>query len=306
MSGINIAIVGNCYGSLPVNTDAPAVSGTATVGSTLSSSTGTWTGAPAPAFTYQWQRGSTGISGATSSSYTVATVDVASTIRCVVTATNSLGAVSANSNNTSSVPVPPPSTIGQAYGGGYYAGKIAINGGGTATHYLIVAPKSTGQSNLKWKNTASATSGTDSIINGPSNSSTMNNSTHPAAQFCEGLTIGGYSDWYLPAQKELEVVYYFLKPTTGSNHEPSLNGLNAYAVSPELINTAYTTTRPSQTSSSTFRGSAEKFSTSGYWCSTQRTGVDSQSMALNFNNGSFGGSAKYNLRLLRAVRRVAV
>ena len=105
MSGIILASVGNSYGSLPVNTDAPAVTGTASVGSSLSCSTGTWTGAPAPTFTYQWQRGtSTNISGATSSSYTIVSADGGNTLRCVVTATNSLGAVTANSNSTSSVP----------------------------------------------------------------------------------------------------------------------------------------------------------------------------------------------------------
>ena len=105
MSGINLAIVGNSYGSLPVNTDAPAVSGTAAVGQSLSSTTGTWTGAPAPTFTYQWQRGTTDIGSATSSSYTIVSADAGYTLRCVVTATNSLGAVAANSNNSSSVPV---------------------------------------------------------------------------------------------------------------------------------------------------------------------------------------------------------
>ena len=116
MSGINLAIVGNSYGSLPVNTDAPAVSGTAAVGQSLSSTTGTWTGAPAPAFTYQWQRGTTNIGSATSSSYTIVSADTGNTLRCVVTATNSLGAVSANSNS-SSVPNVVPS--GRAvYGGG--------------------------------------------------------------------------------------------------------------------------------------------------------------------------------------------
>ena len=44
-----------------------------------------------------------------------------------------------------------PTTIGQAYGGGFYAGKIAVGGGGVATHYLIVAPKASGEnSSLAW------------------------------------------------------------------------------------------------------------------------------------------------------------
>jgi alpha-tubulin suppressor-like RCC1 family protein len=87
----------------PVNTVAPTVSGTAEVGQTLSSTTGTWTGNPTPTFAYQWQRATTNIGGATSSTYVLVTADVGSTIRCVVTATNQAGVASANSANTSPV-----------------------------------------------------------------------------------------------------------------------------------------------------------------------------------------------------------
>lgn len=104
MTGILMMSVGNSYGSLPINTVAPVVSGTATVGSTLTTTNGTWTGAPAPTFTYQWQQNTTNIDGATSSTYVIQAADVGSTLRCVVTATNSVGAASANSNSTGTVP----------------------------------------------------------------------------------------------------------------------------------------------------------------------------------------------------------
>jgi hypothetical protein len=69
MSGALQAVFQNqrSFTAPPVNTVAPAVSGTATVGQTLSSTTGTWTGLPTPTFTYQWQRAGSNISGATSS-----------------------------------------------------------------------------------------------------------------------------------------------------------------------------------------------------------------------------------------------
>lgn len=41
-------------GSAPVNTVAPTLSGTPQVGKTLTVDKGTWTGYPAPTFTYQW------------------------------------------------------------------------------------------------------------------------------------------------------------------------------------------------------------------------------------------------------------
>lgn len=84
----------------PVNTVAPAVTGVAIVSQTLSCSTGTWTNSPS--FTYQWQRGGVDIGGATNNTYLLVAADAGQTIRCVVTASNGVGApVSANSNNVS-------------------------------------------------------------------------------------------------------------------------------------------------------------------------------------------------------------
>ena len=87
----------------PVNTVAPAVTGTAAVGATLSSTTGTWTGTPTITYAYQWQHTTTNIGGATSSTYVVESAYTGETIRCVVTATNGAGSVAANSNSTSAV-----------------------------------------------------------------------------------------------------------------------------------------------------------------------------------------------------------
>ena len=129
MSGIMLASVGNSYGSAPVNTVAPAVTGTATVGQTLSTTNGTWTGAPAPTFTYQWQRVTTNISGATSSTYVLVVADVGNTIRCVVTATNAIApaGVTANSNSTAAVAasVPGAPTIGTATATGSSTATVA-------------------------------------------------------------------------------------------------------------------------------------------------------------------------------------
>ena len=107
MSGIMLAAVGNSYGALPINTDAPSLSGTEAVGSTLSISTGTWTGAPAPSFTYQWRRNGPPISGETGTSYALVTADGGNFIYCTVTATNSLGAVAADSAASGTIQAPP-------------------------------------------------------------------------------------------------------------------------------------------------------------------------------------------------------
>jgi len=88
--------------SAPVNTGLPTVSGPAVEGEALSASTGWWSGSPT-SYSYQWQRcdasgeGCTNVSGASSSSYTLAAGDVGHTLRVLVTATNAGGSGQATS-----------------------------------------------------------------------------------------------------------------------------------------------------------------------------------------------------------------
>ncbi len=106
-------------GLAPVNTLAPALTGVAQPGQALSVSRGTWTGDQL-AFTYQWERcdtagaGCVAISGATGTSYTLATGDLASTVRVTVTGTNLLGSATSSSAPTAVVAGPsgsPTSTV---------------------------------------------------------------------------------------------------------------------------------------------------------------------------------------------------
>jgi len=88
----------------PSNTVAPVISGTAVVGQTLTSTTGTWSGIPTPTYSYQWKRGATNI-GTNSSTYTLVAADAGNTsnITCVVTATNSAGSANATSNQIAQI-----------------------------------------------------------------------------------------------------------------------------------------------------------------------------------------------------------
>lgn len=81
----------------PANTAAPVATGSALVGSTLSCTTGSWTGSPT--FTYQWKNGAGNILGATASTYTTLPSDFGTTVYCVVTGTNSSGSAPASSNS---------------------------------------------------------------------------------------------------------------------------------------------------------------------------------------------------------------
>ena len=101
---------------VPQNTSAPTVSGIAAVGKTLTTTNGSWN--YASSYGYQWQRcdasgaNCANISGATASTYTTVSADQGSTLRSVVTATNSSGSASANSVATSVIlQYAPPTTI---------------------------------------------------------------------------------------------------------------------------------------------------------------------------------------------------
>lgn len=89
---------------VPINTDLPVVTGTARVGQTLTTTTGTWDGAIS--YTYQWARCNTSgnrcsnISRATSKTYLLTRTDADSTIRVIVTAKNSYDSTDAQSVQT--------------------------------------------------------------------------------------------------------------------------------------------------------------------------------------------------------------
>jgi hypothetical protein len=95
-------------GTAPVNTDRPSVSGTPAVGDTLEADPGKWDGDPAPTFTYAWQRdpgsGWVPIAGAAGQHYTVVQADVKAQLRVDVTATNTVGSATADSQAVGPVP----------------------------------------------------------------------------------------------------------------------------------------------------------------------------------------------------------
>ena len=91
-------------GIAPVNTVAPAITGTAQEGQTVTCSTGTWTGTPTITYAFQWKRNGSNIGSATSSTYVLVTADVSQSITCQVTATNGSGSASATSNTITPIP----------------------------------------------------------------------------------------------------------------------------------------------------------------------------------------------------------
>jgi hypothetical protein len=96
-------------GSAPHNTSAPAISGVAKEGQTLTTSTGSWTGSSPITYTYQWLRcdgagaNCTVIAGATGQSYNLTAADVVHTMRVTVRAANTIDSNPATSRQTALV-----------------------------------------------------------------------------------------------------------------------------------------------------------------------------------------------------------
>jgi hypothetical protein len=101
------SITATDIGSAPANTVAPAVTGVAETGQTLTCSTGTWTGDPTITYAYQWKRAGSSIGGATSSTYLLQVADEGVLVRCDVTATNGIGSATAQSNAVTPDPASP-------------------------------------------------------------------------------------------------------------------------------------------------------------------------------------------------------
>lgn len=201
-----------------------------------------------------------------------------------------------------------PKFIGQKWGGGYFAGLISYNADGWPTHYLVVAPISTGElaanatSFIANAISSSQSQGNTSEYDGAANTNIMADGNHPAADWAKALTIGDYSDWYVPSIMELDVLYYYLKPENVNNS--TSYGINPYSV--PIRSSNFTTTVPPQTTESDWQHpfGTEKFhsTTWAYWSSTQRTG--STQWWKDFYNGSRGYDIKESPNYVRAIRKV--
>jgi hypothetical protein len=208
---------------------------------------------------------------------------------------------------------PFPAVIGEEFGGGYFAGYISHTANGSPTHALIVAPRATGATgtsytlttNLAWKTATTTTTGTTSPFDGAANTAAIvvaGIADHPAAEFCKNLSIGGFTDWYLPARYELDIAYENLKPTTAANNTSA--GINLYSIPGRTINRTATST--AQTFVTAFQSTgSEAFVDSFHWSSTE--GAANSAWSLRFSDGGENATSKTSTaRAVRAFRRIAL
>jgi hypothetical protein len=221
-----------------------------------------------------------------------------------------------------------PAVLGEPWGGGYFAGYISHTADGSPTHALIVAPRANGATgtgytlttNLKWADETVAVPahstliGASSEFDGKANTDLMMsliaNGTYsagafPAAQFCADLSIGGFTDWYLPSRFELDIAYFNLKPSTTANNTSW--GINDYSVPKRTAN--YTLTYPQQTYVTAFNTSAEAFIFGEHRSSTENNANNAWSfeMVTGFQRSAFSSSVKAATSArVRAFRKLAL
>jgi hypothetical protein len=218
-----------------------------------------------------------------------------------------------------------PVNIGDEFGGGYFAGYISHTADGVPTHALIVAPRATGATgggytlttNLKWADETVAAPahnvliGASSAFDGKVNTDLMMSliadetysaGAFPAAQFCADLSIGGFTDWYLPSRFEMDIAYFNLKPNTIANDTSW--GTNIYSVPLRPSNNSRNF--PIQTNLTAFNSAAQQaFVANVHWSSTE--GSASNAWVFGLNSGGQGSFlTKTSDTRVRAFRKLAL
>lgn len=191
-----------------------------------------------------------------------------------------------------------PGTFGAPFEGGYYGGKIRI---GVAIFAIVWAPKAEGEITGLWMNKYSNVAGATSCYDSMANTRAMADAGSPIATQALAATIGGHSDWCVPARDVLEMGYRYLKPTAEGND------VYRYGDNPSSIPAGhpYTATSPEQTTVEAFQeGNFEAFDEAWYASSTQSSEYDA--WVQGFDYGGQDCFLKVYERRVRVVRLIPI
>jgi hypothetical protein len=91
--------------------------------------------------------------------------------------------------------------------GGVYAGMVRGSNGLQDYHLIAAHPKE--EKKLEWGPTGNEVSGADHEWDGLANTIALieDGHDHPAADWAHQLNLNGHNDWYLPARRELSLLY---------------------------------------------------------------------------------------------------
>lgn len=218
---------------------------------------------------------------------------------------------------------------GASFEGGYFAGLIVDNG---TIYALSVAPKATGENpSVAWRSSATpGPAATRTLVQGLVATNAMvaeqisTGIPYPAAVWARGLNINGFTDWYIPARDEMELMFRNLKPLNINNsttaRTPSAINYSADGNLPDTVTAvgtnrnsfpagaAYTTTVPAQTANALFQsGGSEAFESAIYWTATEFSSSANAVWTQVLTSGSSYGAQSNSLSgvslRVRAVRR---
>lgn len=194
-----------------------------------------------------------------------------------------------------------PTVPGTLFQGGYYAGRLLIDG---KTYAILVCPKANEGDTLAYRTALTAFAGNVSTFDGPGIRDEMiavGIAQFPAQQWCVNLSIAGYTDWYLPSRDEIELIYRYLKPTTGTN--VTNTGANTVAVP---VTGNYVAGNPVQTASLIFRSTGAQKLESGYYWSATRGNAATNAGTRRMTTGAIYIDDVTETYAVRAVRRVQI
>lgn len=170
--------------------------------------------------------------------------------------------------------------IGQTYGGGFVSG--ITRDPETGERRLWITAGAEHELKGSWGEFGVKIEGADSFTNSRANTEAMAAAGSEVAQKVLGLTIGGHSDWAIPARDVQELQYRHFKPTTEANYCWGRDGDNPNS---EPVGLLYTEECPGQTVHEAFRkGGQEAFQRAAYWSSTQRSAYGA--FRLHFGDGT--------------------
>jgi hypothetical protein len=189
--------------------------------------------------------------------------------------------------------------IGAQLAGGVFAGRIAQDG----IHYALIASPAAGDLKGAWSKAVSNVAGATSRVDGLANTRAMAAAGSELATAVLNLTINGFTDWYIPARDELELLYRHLKPSDQENYA-CYDGENENSVPPGA---EYTEGSPVQTTVAAFRaGAPDALAQTWYWSSTQHAAYPSDAWGQGFSDGGQSSLRKSYEGRARAVRRVPI
>lgn len=233
-------------------------------------------------------------------------------------------------------------TVSGALGTSLTIDVTSVGGSGTFSDWsimsrfrIIVAPKASGEhAGVSLKSTATAfPSACRTASEGWESTVAMRGAgdaaTYPAAHWARGLSINGYTDWYIPSRDELELLWRNLKPVVANNFTTSRGAANSdyqnrgsygdTTANAQGLNlnsypsgANYTGSVPDQVAAPAFRTSgteALSYGAERFWSSSEVS--DTVAWFQHWHSEQPGGQSTYQstknvVRRIRAIRRSVI